>query len=271
MTFETFELSNYDGAPINLYEFTLGSTAWRYAAAAFNVSVGGNVFYSAAIDHESYSFSGSSDNDELTINLDPGLDVCDLYLGTPPSEGVRVTIYSLHHGDTDAAAVWSGFIKLGRRVHEAQSAFVCVSLLATLARNGLRLFWGRGCPHALYDRQCRVDKADYAVSVQVTSLNAVALTCNGLSALGDDYLAGGFLSFVHSSGALEHRAIETHTGNVIGLLGLSDGISAGDWITVYPGCSRTTATCETKFNNLDNYGGFPHLPTKSPFDGDPVF
>jgi hypothetical protein len=31
------------------------------------------------------------------------------------------------------------------------------------------------------------------------------------------------------------------------------------------GCDHSTATCAARFNNLNNYGGFPAIPNKNPF------
>ena len=31
----------------------------------------------------------------------------------------------------------------------------------------------------------------------------------------------------------------------------------GDIVYVYPGCDKTQATCQSKFNNLARFGGFP--------------
>jgi hypothetical protein len=70
---------------------------------------------------------------------------------------------------------------------------------------------------------------------------------------------------------LERRGIESHSGATFTVLGSTAGLDVGDYITAYPGCGRTRAECKNKFNNLPNYGGFAHLPGKSPFEGDPVF
>lgn len=37
-------------------------------------------------------------------------------------------------------------------------------------------------------------------------------------------------------------------------------IQVGDTYTLRPGCDKTKTTCKTKFNNYDNFGGFPDLP-----------
>ncbi|MGH7247352.1 MAG: phage BR0599 family protein, partial [Pseudomonadota bacterium] len=36
--------------------------------------------------------------------------------------------------------------------------------------------------------------------------------------------------------------------------------ATGDGFTVYFGCDHTMATCQSKFNNLANFRGFPFVP-----------
>ena len=271
MTFDLIERSNYNGTPTTLYEFSLGDTYWRYAASENDVTLLGVTYIALAISNEGYSSSGNPDTDEMNVRLDARALVTRLYLGTPPSEPVQLRVRTVHRGDTEAPVVWAGQVKSGKQMSSVEFSFVCNSLLSTLNRNGLRLSWGRGCPHALYDRSCRVDPNDYGTSVMIASLTGNIIVSGAFGALGDDYLAGGFLSFVGPHGAIERRAIKSHEGSSITLLGPADGLAEDMWIVAYPGCNRITSTCETKFSNLANYGGFPHLPTKSPFDGDPIF
>ena len=270
MGHDQFERSNYDGAPIDLYEFSLGTTVWRYASGQNDLQLNGETYSAVAIKRDGFTLSGDPQTDDLKINITRRAPVTDLFVGTPPSEPLTLRIRTLHRGDEEAPVVWAGSVKSSRQTSAIEVEFNCNSLLASLNRNGLRLSWGRGCPHALYDRNCGVNMASHGVSVQILTLSGDAITA-AVSTLGNDYLSGGLLSFVGDHGALEMRAIEGHYQGRIRLLGTTDGLSVGDWVKVYPGCARTTEVCETKFNNLGNYGGFPHLPTKSPFDGDPVF
>jgi hypothetical protein len=41
-------------------------------------------------------------------------------------------------------------------------------------------------------------------------------------------------------------------------------------VKIYPGCDRTKETCNDKFSNILNYGGFAWIPAKSPFDGSSI-
>lgn len=79
---------------------------------------------------------------------------------------------------------------------------------------------------------------------------------------GDGANGSVMLTFATSNDALNVGTIQA--------FGDTSEIHPGMIITVYPGCQRTIAACET-FSNLDNYGGFPFMPGKSPFDGTPFF
>ena len=38
----------------------------------------------------------------------------------------------------------------------------------------------------------------------------------------------------------------------------------GKQVIVYAGCDKTPQTCKNKFNNLQNFRGFPYIPVKNP-------
>ena len=56
----------------------------------------------------------------------------------------------------------------------------------------------------------------------------------------------------------QHNADGSHT--VVLELSLPYPIVAGNRIQIYPGCSKTKATCSSKFNNVINMRGFPDVP-----------
>ena len=271
MSYDAAERSNYDAVPTTLYEFAIGANAWRYSTGERDETVGGHVYTAMPISDNGIVQSGDVQNDDFTVTLPSNAGVAALYVATPPSQPVYLTVRKLNMGEAEAPVVWVGTVKSAKRLTQAAVEVACKVLTSSLNRNGLRLAWSKGCPHALYDRNCRADPASFDAAVQIQTMTGGSITAPGLALLPTDYLAGGFLEWELLPGVTERRAIETHSGNTIVLLGTTDGLAVAQWITVFPGCSRTTSTCELKFNNLSNYGGFPHMPSKSPFDGDPVF
>jgi hypothetical protein len=97
----------------------------------------------------------------------------------------------------------------------------------------------------------------------------MTLTIAAAAAYSDGYFVGGMLRA--PEGTLSY--IIGHVGSSITVQRLSydlvssiaDGFPFN--ITLYPGCSHDRATCNSKFNNLLNYGGFDFIPVKNPMDG----
>ncbi len=271
MSYEQFENSNFDGRPINYYEFLVGSTIWCYTDAQTNQSYGGNTYISTIIENGEISLSTGDDADDLNVTISSDIEIASLYRGTSPASQVLVRIRRRHLGDSEVRLVWVGAVKSSKRPNLVAVDLICRSLTADLARPGARLCWGRGCIHALYDRNCKVLPSAYALTTTVTAMTDFRLTCN-LAGAEIDYYSGGFLEFIHPAGFIERRAIVRNPGSTqVLMMTVNDGISVGTAITVYPGCQRTSEVCEGKFNNLPNYGGFRHLPSNSPFYGDPIF
>lgn len=268
MTFDITERSNYGGAPVTLYEFRRSGQVFRYANAESNVSDGGQTFEAISITDNGLRQSSDSRSDEVIITLQRDAAINDLWRNVPPSEEVQVIIRRKHLGTTFSSVVWSGFVDTHTGVDILSAEITARSALASLKRLGLRLSYSRQCPYALYDRSCKVNKTNYAVTLQVSVVQGNRVNCAGANAYPNDWFKGGFLEMA-VQGATERRGIEWHTGNNMGILEGTDGISVGMVITLYPGCERTTSVCINKFSNLLNYGGVPTLPDQSPFDSNP--
>lgn len=271
MAFEESELSNFQGQPIALYEFTVGAIGWYYASSVEDQFIGGKKYLGTAASDGGATQSGDAQNDDLVITLPRNVDFARLFVGTTPAQEIWATVRRMHEGDTDAPIHWMGTVGSGKDAGSGKLEVTCNVLTASFNRNGLRLAWTRQCPHALYDRNCRVDKALHAITLQIETLTGNSIGSSAIGSLPAKHLSNGFFEWEIEPGLMDRRPIENHSGSSFTVLGLTDGLKIGDWITVYPGCNRTTAQCVAKFNNLSNYGGIPHLPGKSPFSGDPVF
>jgi uncharacterized phage protein (TIGR02218 family) len=58
--------------------------------------------------------------------------------------------------------------------------------------------------------------------------------------------------------------MEVKTSTSAGVITLQqfmpNAIAIGDDYTISAGCDKQLATCKTKFNNVVNFRGFPHVP-----------
>jgi uncharacterized phage protein (TIGR02218 family) len=272
MTFAVIETSNDDGRPIYLYSFTLGSATWRYTSSDSDVTVNGYVWKAVPISDDGVKLTGDAVTDNLTITAPNTIAPVQMFFGSPPSQAIMVRIYHYHEGDTDSVLGYMGELTAVNQPQPGVAMLTCDSISASMRRDGLRLAWQRTCPYALYDAiTCKVDKTVHGIKLVVADVIGSTVYFNGFDGAADGRFDGGFIEWEHPSRGTEFLGIETQVGATCGMFGVTDGIYYGLEVMAYPGCNRTTSQCAVKFNNLDNFGGVPDMPGKSPFDGDPVF
>lgn len=278
MAFSAIEISNIGGKPVALYEFMYGNTIWRYTTNDEDLELGEDeddnpIIYIAGTISDSGVTQGGSDQNDLTIVVPVGFPVADLFRTGQPSGKVWLSVRRYHLGDdvTETPLIWSGSVVNSVQTDDATEEMSGRSLAGTYDRNGLRFSWERMCPHVLYgETGCRVNKADHEYPRTVATLDSLSFTCTAHSEPEEGSFSGGFVEWARGDGSFERRGIELQDGNHFAVLGFTTGMEIGQAITLYPGCGRDTATCKL-FDNLKNYGGFPHLPGQSPFGGAKVF
>lgn len=271
MTFEADEISNSGGKPIMLFEFQRDATIWRYAAADRDVVVGANTYLESALLNGTITQSGDTTQDELTISAPLDLPLASAFANVPPSGSILVRVRRVHVGDADAPIVWVGTLDRVKATGDATAELVCRNSLSTLKRGGLRLAWTRGCGHMLYDNLCKVNRLSFRQTGTIVDvLNGSQIAVTAFNAFSPQ-MTGGYVEFTLPGGFTERRTIGLHNAETLTIVGGTSGMAIGMSIFGFFGCDRSSEVCETVFANGDNYGGFKHIPGKSPFDGTPVF
>lgn len=271
MTYDTYERSIEDGRPIHLYRFTLGSTVWRYTSADEDLIIDGATWKAVPIRDDGVKLTGTASVDALSITASDSIGPAQVYASSPPAEAIAVERLGIHEGLTVPIINYYGEITQVTQGLPGQVSITCQTVSASMRRNGLRIGYQRSCPYALYDQAtCRVNKASFAVAGVITDVAGYNVTVPAASAHPNAYFKGGLFEWTHPTQGLRAMFIEDHVGNLIGCFGDTSDLTPGQTITLYPGCQRTVAACEA-FGNLANYGGFPWMPGKSPFDGTPFY
>lgn len=282
MPFQDIEDSLQFGRPISFYEFTMGSVVWRYTTAEEVITAGSQQWEPAAISDNGVRQTGEISNDGVSIDAPAWIGPSHLFMSAAPSRDVRIRILDKHVQSPDLVVRYSGVISQVNFPAPGRCTIACDTLASTMEREGLRLGWQRSCPYALYDQvTCKVDKslwyADFFVTQVVDNSATVLFTAGPIlvAARATAYLDNGFVEWTHPLRGVELLALDTHTfvsGDTHTFAFLSDvgELSPGSTGRVYRGCSFTPESCQS-FNNYDNYGGVPGLPSKSPFDGNPTF
>lgn len=269
------EMTSYDGRPVQLFDFNRGTIHWRYARADQDIMFQGFLYAALPGISESgvQQNTEAADND-MAITVPNDSDISQLYVANTPTDRMYVTIWVY---DVDAAAddrgrlYWKGSVA-GKAAGDNGSAKLnCQDLAVGFSRSGLRLAWEKGCPHTLYDTECKVDRTTVAVTGSVLSASGNNLQAAILDSYVDGWFAGGFCEWEIATGVFQRKGIESHVGASVTLIGGSGGLAVSDTVVFYPGCAHTIAVCSSKFGNHLNFGGVQYMRGTSPFDGSPVF
>ncbi len=268
MSFSARETSLAAGRPIRLYEFQRGLIRWRYTNADRPVDYQSQAFEPINISDDGIRQAGDSGTDALKIVVPYNFPVARLYRSMPPASSIEVIVRDTHAGEIAADIRFMGSIQNVGHPSPERAEITCQSLQASMENPGLRVGWERGCPYSVYDHNCGVSPS---VDATLSLVSALTVESGSFAASADGYFAGGYVQWSIGLGEYDRRGIERHVGQALTLLGGADGLQAGRAVTAFPGCPRTISICNSRFNNRLRYGGIPHLPGKSVFDGNPVF
>ncbi|MDO4693663.1 MAG: DUF2163 domain-containing protein [Eikenella sp.] len=125
-----------------------------------------------------------------------------------------------------------------------------------------RNIYQAGCMRQLYDGGCGVDRARFTVNGRVVanSANGTQLQCNLTQA--DGWFDQGVIKFTGGKNAGLSRTVKSHvSGSLSFALRLPHPPKIGDTFKIYPGCDKRQATCQTKFDNVMHFRGFPYIPS----------
>lgn len=292
MPVNTYEESAFSGRPILLYEFirflgTAEQTRWTYNNSDRDLSYNGHTFAAIAISDSGIRLSSEAASTDFTVTMPILSDFCAKFRlqGSVPSDTIWLRVRRVHAGDItgldtddlpainfDALLVWIGTVSGITQINDIEARVTCSMISASLRRGGLRYGYQHNCPHVLYaPNSCRVIRESFQTDATVTAIDGFAVEADEFALQPDGWFNGGFIEYALPDGTLERKFITEHTTNSILLMSFPAGLAVDAVIKAFPGCDRTVDTCVAKFNNLVNFGGFPHSPGRNPFDGMPLF
>jgi uncharacterized phage protein (TIGR02218 family) len=95
-----------------------------------------------------------------------------------------------------------------------------------------------------------------ALTVQVVGQGAALTGANDHYNFGQlTWLTGG-----NAGSSIEVKRWNATSRQVVLFLPMPFDLAVGDTFTILPGCDKTIGTCNTKFSNVLNFRGEPHVP-----------
>jgi hypothetical protein len=224
------------------------------------------TYRAAVISHSPYERDEETASGELTITMSaetPIVSELNGEFGT--SRPVTLTIRQTHRrrrrrGDADDRRAVQ---RVGRREGRSRE-WPCAS---SPSRRSRRCSSGRCCAGCAGRRatrrssaECGVDPAPFTTHGlrHLRDLGQHAHGRRRRESQADGYYTAGYLVVESGTGAGERRFIASHVGSTLVLLhDPPRRLTTADTIAITAGCDGVEATCETKFANIDHFGGFP--------------
>ena len=256
--FSTAERSG--GSPVEFYTIRRGTQTWLYTSADEAVTDNGLTYQPAGISRGQLEQKKDAAGTQVKVSLSLETD-CAQALMVQSSERASVSIQKRQSsGDAVKLVLLGDVLSLKFAGNTVELTVATIEhIFKTLIP---KVLVQRTCPHALYGLSCGVNKDDFAVETTVSSITGQVITVaasasNHIWRNGILRLASGRVLF-----------IADHTTSAITIWGpVPAELAVSDPVTVYRGCDKLFATCETDFDNAKNFGGFPNLPDRNPAIG----
>ncbi len=253
---------------VELYEFTSNSAQFLLTPHEFDVDLDDRLYTSLPIKRNELALGAEAAKSALELQLPPDCDLVRHLLAialTGETTSITLRIGTRDWWDDSWGDYWwlSGTRWMGRvlgvEIADDVARVRCESAQVSLKRIGLRRLYSRKCSHVLYSSAC---------GASPISASAVVIDRYGRNLEFEDEipdsvrggLAGGWLQ---TTEGMRHMIV-TEYGSGVELL-YPVAIEPGTEVQLTVGCDHNTSTCESRFDNLDNYGGFPAIPSKNPF------
>ena len=171
----------------------------------------------------------------------------------------RVFMTALGGTVVGGVTLFHGRVSTIDNVGRTQATITVASDLVVLDYDMPRNLYSPTCLHTLYDSGCGIPSGTYAVSGTVGAGSSATLIAFA-GALASH--AQGSIVFTSGVNANVRATVKSVAAGVsLSLIyPLPSPPATGDGFTVYAGCDHTRATCQSRFNNLSNFRGFPFVP-----------
>lgn len=269
-----------------VYEFKYGNVIERYTTTGKELIANDQgeevTCMPAVLGRSKIVLSNEIRRSQVTIMAPSNFKIAEMFRCTTPSFVIRVALKLAVYPQYDIIPTltdfWIGRVITVEWKHTGAN-IICESFYASIGDTTNNRYFCLSCPHALYGSLCGLNKENFKITGAFLNGTENQWNIGLTSNIPDGYFNGGFLSFFDSTIQGEN------------LLRISQNINKTPTnpdfpyehsikllqppyiqpellqpIFLYPGCDHTLNTCMNKFNNKLNFGGFPWIPLKNPFD-----
>lgn len=241
------------------------AAVYRYTDAQRDLVVGGNTYLAGpglVVGDIASSAGLAVDNLELTITPDDAaITRADILAGR--WDGAAFSIFEVNYLDTTGGV---NILRTGTfgEIRLERSRFV-VELrgLAQALQQPVGAVTSKTCRYRLGDADCTVNLAPFTHTGSVSSVTSAQVFTASALAQAADYYVEGTITFTSGPNAGITRKVKAFSAGkqFTCSLPFPYAVSVGNTFSAVAGCQkRHVEDCATKFSNILNFGGEPHIP-----------
>ena len=264
MPYAAQETSQESGQPIELFDFRIGVESFLYTTDPDPVTYNALTYQPFEIERTNLNFSAEQRNETLQINVPSTEPLVRKFVNSVPGQRATLTIRRVHRNDgaNEVIELWKGTVRtVGFDQNGVRANIAVLPLTSELADSIPRFKYSAVCNHVLYDQACTVAQSLFRHQNEVTGVAGDTITVQGLAAKGSGWANGGFIALPTG----DFRLVNSHTGDTIRVLKPFPSSPLGLTVEVFAGCDHSINTCSSKFNNVQNFGGFAWVPLRNVF------
>lgn len=267
MTFNAFETSTEQSRPIEVYKFDLGSSVFLYTSAEDEVVVDSETYVPESIIRGKVVQGPEDRKALLEVTVPASNEFARLYASIVPGQRALLTVKRIQRPDYPSPGVFAmfqGYVTSVAFVSQGKEAKIAaMPIIGAASRSIPRFTYQSLCNHVLYDPNgCKLNRNDFKFSGGITAVSSNQVTVPGADGFPDGYFNTGY---IETMGGLDVRLILHHVGTTLTLLLPFPFSAVGAAADLFAGCLHDAQTCDAKFGNILNYGGFPFVPHVNPF------
>ncbi len=259
--------------PIELFEFAEGTVITRYTSSEGDIEFNGFTWLARTINRGTFGKHVESESTTLDIKIPSTDAIASRYIGIQPADRLDVIVSRIHEKMSPPTSIllFRGYVT-SAAFKDEECTLILKPFNEIFQRQMPRQTFQGLCNHVHYDGRCGVSEA--AAPNRLTGLvisqtnSGEVINIAGAGLIVDNKspsqaFKGGFVRKLDSS---DFRMILDQDGDNLTLL-LPFSISVlGTTVVLQRGCDRSVGTCLAKYDNVINYGGFPHVPAINPFE-----
>jgi uncharacterized phage protein (TIGR02218 family) len=266
-TYDQLESSTEASRPIELYEFAMGSTFYRYTSAEDEITIGSDVYTPLAIARGKTEQGSDQNSRSLKVTMPASNELAQEYVDVPPGQKVSLNIFRYQRDETPSfttqVLLFKGRVQGVRFPNDGHSAeFAIRSIETALNRNLPRYSYAGMCQHILYSNDCGAVATSFDHSGTASSISGNTITVSGAGGSGLDFVGG----YLRPTGTNDFRMITAQSGDVLTLLLPFQVDPTGETMQVFAGCDHLIeGDCALVFDQVANFGGFGFVPNRDIF------